>query len=264
MASKAKDASKARTKPGCPGFQGAPLPGASRSCRCGPWPRCLGVRRARLLGLLTALLLVAVQPARATLWSGVEAGLSVDHARIELDLEGRDVQMKVSRLGIAIWEGMNPRLRLGLEGGPLRVTQRDNPATSGMELTGHYIALSAAGRLLERGRFALGLAASLGYHRADDDHGEQDIRLSWFDGRGELAITMDLTPLELSSGAYAYFIDGEETASGQLAHTLDFKAADTLGGFLSADYWVDATGRVSLRGDIGARRGVRLEFARRF
>lgn len=224
----------------------------------------MGSRAKNARRAAAALLLLAALPARADLWTGLEAGLAVDHVEIGLDLDGRDVEMDVTRLGIAIWESAGPRLRLGLEGGPLRVTQSDNPATAGMDLTGHYLAFSATGRLFESERFALGIAASLGYHRAEDDRGEQDTRLRWLDGRGELVATVSLLPLEISGGAYAYFIDGKETASGPMDHTLDFDAEDRLGGFVSADYWVDATGRVGLRADAGARQGFRLEFARRF
>ena len=214
-------------------------------------------------GLAFAALLCAALPAQAELVSGVEVGLNVQHQEIELDAEGVAIDTDITRLGIAIWESAGP-VMLGLEGGPLRVTQNDNPATAGMDLTGQYIAVSAGGLLYTSERLDLGLSGSLGYNRADDDRDGQDTRLRWYEGRAELKTTVKLFPVYLSGGGYAIYLDGKETASGPFSYTRDFESDGNAGGFLALDYWTDATGRISLRADAGARNGFELQFARRF
>lgn len=213
---------------------------------------------------IATLALLAAAPAHADPQTGLEAGLILRHSELEWETQGRSIDAEVSRLGLALWEGAGPWLRLGLSGGPLRASQDDNPATAGMELSGQYLALSADIPLLSTRLLALTLGGSLSYNRAEGDRDSQDVKLTWYEGRGELAATLKLSSLYLSGGAFGLIIDGDETASGPLTYTRDFEAAESAGGFLAADYWVDPTGRVGIRGEFGASQGFELQFTRRF
>jgi hypothetical protein len=195
---------------------------------------------------------------------GLEAGIALRHSELDLLSAGNIIPTDVTRAGVALWESPRPWLRLGLEGGVLRLSQQDNPATQGMELTGQYAALSGSGHLSVSDTLDLSLRLSYGYQRAEGAPNLQQTRLSWHDGQAELAATLKLFPLYLSGGGFAYFIDGDETASGSLTYTREFEAAENSGAFLALDYWVDAGGRVSVRGELGGREGIEIQFARRF
>lgn len=218
--------------------------------------------RSASLGRLAALLLLWSSLASGQ--AGLEAGVALRHSELDLLAGGSTLETDVSRAGIALWESPAPWLRLGLEAGVLRLSQQNNPATQGMELTGQYASLSGTGYLPLSDTLDLSLRLSYGYQRAEGDQSTQHTRLSWHDGEAELAAILKLFPLYLSGGGFAYFIDGEETAAGPLTSTREFEAAENSGAFLALHYWVDPGGRVSVRGEVGGREGIEIQFARRF
>lgn len=213
---------------------------------------------SRLAALWLAL---AAAPAMA-FDEGVDAGLTIERAHTDLD---SGAELRISRITLSLAEEFQPWLTLGLYGGPLLLTERNNPATSGVELGGYHIGIAATGEIFRDSPIGLRTTLSYSYLRADDDNeADREIAISLYEARGELAAVARLDPFELQLGAYALDFDGDQTISGTTNSSVDLEADEPFGGFAQAELRVDATGTVGIRLDAGARRSVALTFARSF
>ena len=215
-------------------------------------------RSASLTLLLLSLL--AVEPALA-LGEGVEAGLIVD--RSHLDFRS-GAETRTSRLTFFLAEEVQPWLSLNLNGGPVLLTQRGNPATAGMDLTGYHIGVGARAEWFRQQPLGLAAGVSYDYLRVDDELDERETTITLHEARGELAALVRTSFMQLQLGGYALYLDGDETTSGPVASSSDIEADKTFGGFAQADFRVDWTGRISLRLEAGASQAASLTFARRF
>lgn len=212
---------------------------------------------SRTIALLLAL---AAAPAQAV-FEGVDAGLIAERARLDLD-DG--VETRTSRITLFLAEPVRPWLTLGLHGGPVLLTQSDNPATAGLELTGYHIGVSARAEAFRTE--PLGIVGGLvyTYQRTDRDETAGDVVLTLHEARAELAGVARLASLQVQLGGYALHVDGEQTVSGSTPSSRTVEAEETFGGFLQTDFLVDATGRIGLRVEAGAREAIALTFARQF
>lgn len=222
--------------------------------------RCLTGFRARTA---SALLALAAAPAAAFPEPGLDGGLALQRAEVDLRAAtGGSVATRTTRAGVFLWDDSRPWLQLGIEGGPLLISQTGNPATAGAELHGSYLGFGLRSAFLRTPALDLVLAASYTYQRGEQDDGGRDVVLSWGELRGELAATLKLPALSISGGGYLLEIDGEQAVAGE--ETLILDSPDAGGAFIAASFAVDATGRIGLRAETGARRSLELVFARRF
>lgn len=215
---------------------------------------------AKPASLLAGLLLFIATPALA--WDeGLSVGLSFE--RSHLDLRS-GAQARSTRLVLALAEEVQPWLRLQLHGGPVLLTQGGNPATAGMSFTGLHLGVGAQAEWFRQQPLGLAAAFNYSYQQVEDRLEARDANLSWHEAVAELAALVRFAPLQLRLGGYGLYLDGDETISGDLNRSSSLMADRPLGAFAQADFWVDWTGRISLRVDAGARQSVGLTFARQF
>mgnify|MGYP001151519489 CR=1 FL=1 len=216
-------------------------------------------RRAALCLLLAATAPVVAQD---RFGEGLDVSLSVHRSEQELRTGGLDYETRITRLGLEVWERSLPGVQLGLSGGPLWLTQSGNAATAGRELTGYFVGVGARGTLFSSPLLDFGVGLDYAYHRAEDDSAGRNIQLAWHQVRVEAGTTLKLERLRLLSGVYGLYLDGDQTGS-DLA-TDDLETDRNVGGYLGAEYWLDAGGHIGVRGEAGAYNALSLTFARRF
>ncbi|OGT19524.1 MAG: hypothetical protein A2V90_02685 [Gammaproteobacteria bacterium RBG_16_57_12] len=220
----------------------------------------------RSIGLFTALLLMAATASAE--WSldyGSASAISMEFARTRSGWSAAGVARttRYSELGASYYE-IYGSLTAGLHGGYLDLSQQDNPATVGLMLGGYYVGVSAqSGRALAPSTELL-WRLSYTYRNASDETTQQITELEWHDWNASLAVSYRLNNTELSAGAMADVIEGDETASGSVSHTRSFRHDRTGSGTFAIKYWVDDTGSIRLNLAGGARREAQLVFAREF
>jgi len=217
---------------------------------------------SRLLACTALLAATVPAAAQERFGEGLDVGLTVQRSEQDLGIDGAGHETRISRLGLSIWESSLPWVQFGLQGGPIAVTQSGNPATAGMELTGYFVGIGARSKLYSDRLLDLDAEFGYTYYRADDSSDGRETRLAWYEGRAQAAVTLKLDRLHLSSGAFGMYVDGDQTGDG--LPTRDLEQDEAFGGFLDVSFWVDADGRIQLRGEGGARNSLSLTFARRF
>lgn len=196
--------------------------------------------------------------------TAVMFALTIDRDTADWSYAGAVHETRLTQLGVSYHEAYGPALTGGLHGGLLDVSQTDNPATTGMDVSGNYFGISLyyqtpiaiATRAVFQGGYT--------YRVADGDNGQQFTELQWHELRGLLALKHRYRALEVTLGPALSSLDGDETADGLITRNRIFKQHKKTSGILALEYWLDVTGSISLSLEAGARRATRLLFSRTF
>ncbi|MFN2348132.1 MAG: outer membrane beta-barrel protein [Thioalkalivibrio sp.] len=224
--------------------------------------------RTSLLTLALALALMLILPLAVhaqTRVTGPELEVYLNREVSDWRLEGDSkVESRMNRLGLRVRDRVGDNLWIGIHGGYLELTQSGNPVTQGMDLGGWYLGSSARWRFVEVGPASLSLLGQYTYNEADDTLGDQTTRYTWHEyGAGlESGFTMDALRIRL--GVDYTGVDGDEKSSGPVQRTLSLAEEESVTARAALDLLVDATGRITIQVETGARRGAGIWFARQF
>ncbi|MBI3545551.1 MAG: hypothetical protein HY081_03005 [Gammaproteobacteria bacterium] len=168
-------------------------------------------------------------------------------------------------IGISWREKISSSITLGMFGGSAYVTQNNNPVTAGIELDGYHAGFSAQGIFFTTARAALFYALDYTYQKVDNKTATQTVVIDWSEPHAQIGAIVKLAPRWRMYGGGNYgYVDGQERASGNINHTLNFSRATRAGGFLGIDLTVDVDGYVGIEGKTGLTRGAEIYFKRRF
>ncbi len=196
-------------------------------------------------------------------------GINLHIARTDLavrydDGSGGD-RLEVGRIGIALFESPAPGVRLGVSIGRLGISQSGRSTTAGLDPTGYFVGFDALGRWGVTERLSLELGGRVGYADASDSGGDDKVDLDWWSAtlRPAAAITLG-ERVELRAGLRAQWLDGDERVTGTTRSTVGFREDRVTGGFVGIGLLTGDGGRVHLRADTGAARGLHLVFERNY
>ena len=168
-------------------------------------------------------------------------------------------------LGVSWREKTSQYLTLGMYGGYAYVTQTNNPVAAGIELDGYHAGLSLHGILFTVPRVSLFYALDYTYQKVDNKNDAQTVVIDWSEPHAQIGAIFSFTSRwrVYGGGNYGY-IDGQERASGNINHTINFSRAAHAGGFVGIDLNIDADGYVGIEGKTGLSHGGEIYFKRRF
>ena len=194
----------------------------------------------------------------------VELALQAEHD--ELDLEANDaiVETRIDQIGISLREPLGQHVSGSVRAGYLDLSQDDNPATAGMDLTGGYAGVTLEATPAITDATGLTFGAGYTYHRAEDALEGQETELEWHELRAWSGPRLRLGTIDLSVVAVWHYLDVEEQARGELTRDRSLEAADAVGGRLGMDWHLRPGGRIGLELEAGARQALQLEFAQWF
>ena len=168
-------------------------------------------------------------------------------------------------LGVSWREQTNPYLTLGMYGGYAYVTQNNNPVTAGIELDGYHVGFSLHGILFSAASATVFYAFDYTYQKTDHQNDVQSVVIDWSETQAQLGAIFRVAPRwRLYGGGNYGYLDGQERASGDINHTINFSRAARAGGFAGIDLRVDADGYIGIEGKTGLTRGAEIYFKRRF
>lgn len=236
-----------------------------------PWRLgCIG------LGLLTFSTLAAADVAvrgriGGTIGGDPQPGLGIDlHVeRTDLDVRYDDGsggdRLEVGRIGISLFESPAPGVRLGVSIGRQGISQSGRTTTAGLDPAGYFVGFDALGRWGVTRNLSLELGGRVAYAEADDSSGDDTVDIDWWSAtlRPAAAITLG-GRVELRAGLRAQWLDGDERVTGDTRSTTGFREDRVTGGFVGIGLLTGNGGRVHLRADTGAARGLNLVFERRY
>lgn len=196
-------------------------------------------------------------------------GINLHIERTELAVQYDDGsagdRLEVGRIGIALFESPAPGVRLGISIGRLGISQSGRPATAGLDPSGHFVGFDALGRWGLTRRLSLELGGRVGYAEASDSGSGDTVDLDWWSAALRPAVTITLADrVELGIGLRARWLDGVERINGNTRSTVGFREDRVSGGFVGMGLLTGNGGRVHLRADTGAARGLHLVFERRY
>lgn len=196
----------------------------------------------------------------------VDFSLDFTRVRTALDYDDRNVDTTVKRIGIVYRERMSTRVWLGLHGGHAFVTQTDNAATAGLELSGYYAGLGLYLGLYEGARAGIFFNAAYTYQSVDAGRDLDTVDLTWLESRAELgAYVTPYTALRVYGGVNYGAIEGEERTGGALARTTRTIArTGRLGGFGGLEWRLDNNDYIGAVAQSGVTRMAGVYFGHRF
>ncbi|WP_070988644.1 hypothetical protein [Halofilum ochraceum] len=196
-------------------------------------------------------------------------GINLHVERTDLDVRYDDGsagdRLEVGRIGVTLFESPVPGVRLGVSIGRQGISQSGRSTTAGLDPAGYFVGLDALGRWAVTRRLSLELGGRVGYAEADDSSGTETVDLDWWSAtlRPAAAITLG-NRVELRAGLRAQWLDGDERVTGATRSTVGFREDRVTGGFVGIGLLTGNGGRVHLRADTGAARGLQLVFERRY
>ncbi|GEM_PF-1153901 len=241
--------------------------------RTGPAPWRLGC--IALLLLVFSTLAAADVYVRGRIGGTVggdpQPGLGIDlHVeRTDLDVRYDDGsagdRLEIGRIGISLFESPAPGVRLGISIGRLGISQSGRPATAGLDPSGYFVGFDGLGRWALTRRLSLELGGRVAYAEADDSSGDDRVDLDWWSAtlRPAAAVTLG-ERVELRAGLRAQWLDGDERVTGATRSTTGFREDRVTGGFVGIGLLTGNGGRIHLRADSGAARGLHLLFERSY
>lgn len=196
-------------------------------------------------------------------------GINLHVERTDLDVRYDDGsagdRLEVGRIGIALFESPAPGVRLGVSLGRQGVSQSGRATTAGLDPAGYFVGFDALGRWGVTRRLSLELGGRVAYAEASDSSAGDTVDLDWWSAtlRPAAAITLG-GRVELRAGLRAQWLDGDERVTGDRRSTVGFQENRVTGGFVGIGLLTGNGGRVHLRADTGAARGLNLVFERRY
>lgn len=203
---------------------------------------------------------------------GLDVSLWYQQYDIDLDVKGRRIDSRHTKLGVSIVENVEPRFRPGLLLGWVSTPDLDRTATAGLSPAGGFIGLSLESYLLDGPRLRLALSGRYVYHSADDSRSDpvagvdaESLELTWTEGGLGGWAELKLGRVHLLAGAERLWLDGEETVDGDPAvrGRRDYEARGQVGAYAGARF-LSGPGSIDVLLHGGARQGIGLQFVGRF
>ncbi len=194
-------------------------------------------------------------------------GVDLHLARDEFDLsdDGLTADTRLSRAGITLSETVGDGLSIGLLLGYASVSQRGQPLTSGMRLTGNYFGVDLHGAIPLGRRLRIGIGGQFFYHWLRDRIDGQKVELEWAQADATLTLQAVLTPvLTAYAGPLWSMVDVDQQASGIVRETRTLANDRTAGAVAGLLLEVDWQGWIGVEFRRGPYDGVALSFQRRF
>jgi len=223
--------------------------------------------------LVILVLLLAATPVTATGATEITGELGPDKgldfslrfvsARNTLDYSGQGLDTTVKWISAGWREPFGP-VQLGLRVGYTFVTQKDNPAVSGIELDGYHAGITLAFDVARFRQGRLFVSADYLYQRVKHEGASQTVELVWHDPR----VTFGLYHA-LGKGVYGLLgasygrISGEERIRNGSTSTRDFSRNDG-GGIVGLDFHDSNRGTVGFVWRSGLDRGGSIYFKKFF
>ena len=194
---------------------------------------------------------------------GSQFALNIQRSESDWLFDSTLTENRLNRLYISFYETAHSWFRPGLKLGYITLAQTGNPATTGINLSGEMLGVTARFETQTR-TLNPRLDIDYLYHQLQTNNISQDTRLNWFELTLKPGIFIKLNKLHLTLGAYYNEIDGDQTSFGTFTQTRHFTEEKTAGGFIDLALFVDATGFVSLQVENGGRNSLNLIFAREY
>lgn len=229
------------------------------------WTNRLRLRPPVLI--LGGCLGVAAVPATAEMdLRGYGAGLYVSRDDTGITNADGDLDMQVDRIGIRLSERVNPRLKLGLEGGIVAVDVTGQAVTDGMQLSGNFLGVSLGGTAFAGTRVGIDYRLGLSYQSAEDGAAGQKVEQDWLES--ELSVSLrwrSAGRVSIFAGSRLRALDLDQRMSGAVDSTASFEEQGRAQSFAGASLEVDPGGFIDLavyRGSGGD--GFALTFSREY
>lgn len=195
---------------------------------------------------------------------GMEATLLIQRYETDFDVDNSKIESRISRIGLILYEPSYPSFQPGLHAGAFNINQSDNPVTAGISLTGNYLGVLFNTHLYKQRNLGILLGGSYTYFDADRAGDDQEVSLQWHEYMANLQVRYAHGNLYYAIGGYTHLINGDEVAFGTITQTRELKVNERTGAHFELEHRVDATGKVGIHIDNGARQGVGLVFSRGF
>lgn len=195
----------------------------------------------------------------------LDFSLALIHGTSDLDYGNTAVDTSFDRITLAWRERYGERLQLGLLGGPTRLTQSNNPATSGRELAGYHAGVSLDVDLARTNRFDAFFSANWIYQQVDDSNGTQKVVVNTREPNAQLGAGLTVGAGGRFYGGVRYSaINGEQRLSGTIDETRTIKETRRSGGFAGFEQTLEEDGYIGLAAQTGSNRTVSIYFGRHF
>lgn len=198
-----------------------------------------------------------------------EPGINLHAERTDLAVRYDDGsagdRLEVGRIGIALFESPAPGVRLGVSIGRQGIDQSGRSTTAGFDPDGYYVGFDARGRWGVTRRLSLELGGRVAYAEASGSGAGDTVDLDWWSAALRPAAVLTVAErVELRAGLRAQWLDGDERFTGNTRSTVGFREDRVTGGFVGIGLLTGNGGRVHLRADVGAARGLNLVFERSY
>lgn len=181
-----------------------------------------------------------------------------------LDYGTETLDTRTDQLGLQLAESFTPFFAASVDLGYVGQSQTQNPATEGFNPSGTYLGLGLRATPLQTHYLDLSTAVGYTYFSLEGNTDTQDTQRDWREALLEVEAGLSLQSLRLSAGSRYRHIKGEETALGDVTQNRRFAADQALSGYAGLDILLQAQGRISLRGEGGARQGFYIAFSTGF
>lgn len=185
--------------------------------------------------------------------------------RLDYDDSGGRETLHLRSIGIGLYESLSDNSRIGVRLGRTGFDQSGRPATAGRDPTGYYAELMFDAMWPDDTRIRAALDGSWRYTSVEEQDDAGSVELDWQTIELRPAIWMALDQrVVVRIGASAIAVDGRERLNETTRRTVDFEAAESVGGFATLEYhWGDGdVVSASLRG--GNPSGLYVAFEHRY
>ena len=188
--------------------------------------------------------------------------ISLDIARYVSDweIEGEAVETRLTEAGFRYYEAVSPYVESGVGLGYLWLTQKGNPVSDGLHLSGNYLGLFVHADVVRSLPFHLGIAIDYRFNTVEDENETNRVQISWHELYGGITMMFRVNEFEFKVQGGYRILDGDETETHGLTRGFDSQKHGV--AILTIDYYLEPNGYVGMQVSDGAQQGIQLVFAR--
>ena len=216
--------------------------------------------------LLTLLFILLPLEAGAQDLDNELLGIRLDWSRYDtaLILDETAHETRITHVVVMLNEPLGQHLYSGLRLGYVDISQNDNPAVAGLDVSGNSLGIRLGAFLMHNDAIDLILQGDYDYLRTNGEEEDQEVDFDWTQTNIQLAATLKLGWVRLFGSRYRYNIDGDQKLRGTINSTTRFDQAKNTGTSVGIEFQVDPTGYIGIHTESGAREGTVLTFVREF
>ncbi len=188
------------------------------------------------------------------------AAITYEDVHFPLDVGGVTYGTHLSEINLDFRDHLGRYVLVGLHGGYIGVTQDDNPALSGLNVSGYDVGVTATGTVPLTSDLGVTLSGGDTYHDASSSVPGGHNRLHWYDAGARLGLWLSYGHLRLSGGGYVRHLEGNELLASPHAETLAVDGETLAGPYGGISYVTSEGGRIALFVDGGRWHGATLSF----